>query len=75
MNSTTEINLKTETDKFLEKCQNDLPKSWLKKQTIQKIEEPSYTVGGDVNWCNHHGGTTRENSREVPLNIKSRVTI
>ena len=54
MNSTTEINLKTETDKFLEKCQNDLPKSWLKKQTIQKIEEPSYTVGGDVNAYSHY---------------------
>ena len=36
---------------------------WLSSKSLQIINagegveqrEPSYTVGGNVNWCNHHG--------------------
>ena len=33
--------------------------------------EPSYTVGGNVNWCRHYG----EHGMEVPLKTKYRATI
>ena len=33
--------------------------------------EPSYTVGGNVNWCRHYG----EHGMKVPLKTKYRATI
>ena len=33
-------------------------------------KEPSYTVGGNVNWCSHRG-----NSMEIPQKTKDRVAI
>ena len=48
----------------------------IKKSTSNKCwrgygeKEPSYTVGGNVNWYNHYG-----NSMEVPLKNKNRATI
>ena len=33
--------------------------------------KPSYTVGGNVNWCRHYG----EHGMEVPLKTKYRATI
>ena len=32
--------------------------------------EPSYTVGGNVRWCSHHG-----NSMKVPQKTKNTITI
>ena len=48
----------------------------MKKSTIinagEGVEkkEPSYTVGGNVNWCSHYG-----KQYEVSLKTKNKVTI
>ena len=53
-------------------CQPSTSESFIGSRSPSGVKkESSYTVGKNVNWCNRYG----ENSMDVPLKTKNRVTM